>query len=178
MAFLDGPQEYPRLIVFPDGHTEYQRTQNESANAGVAPAVKPLFFREGESGFIADIMDKFHMVAFKFETLAEYGLMDFTLYAAALILLLVSLRFIMDASSWHLANLLLGGVFFSGILYFETFIDTMQAQNLISAALKGIIPKNYISPAVFCLAAFLLISAAVFFHVLSKRRQKNRRGYA
>jgi hypothetical protein len=174
MALLDGPQEYPRVVAIPDAQVEYQRTREEGeAAVRAAPPVKPLFFRNGESAFMAKLMDTFHIAALKFEALAAQGRMDFMLYAAALILLLVSLRFIMDISSWHFANLLLGGLFFSGILHFETFIDSMQVQNLISTAIKGAIPKHYISPAVFCLAAFLLINIAALFHILSKRRQKN-----
>ncbi|MDR0376048.1 MAG: hypothetical protein LBH85_10095 [Treponema sp.] len=179
MTLLDGPREYPRVVVFPGARAEYQRTRDEgNFEPSVTPPAKPLFFRNDANAFMSKLMDKFHLVALKFETLAARGLMDFMLYAAALILPLVSLRFIMNASSWHLANLLLGGVFFSGVLYFETFIDSTQAQNLISTAIKGIIPRNYISPLVFCLAFVLFISAAILLHALSKRRQKNGGGYA
>ncbi|MDR1218882.1 MAG: hypothetical protein LBK73_04655 [Treponema sp.] len=176
MALLDGPQDYPRVVAVPGAQAEYQRTQGDAA-LRAAPLAKPLFFRHDESAFMSKLMDKFHAVALKFEALAANGFMDFMLYTAALTLLLVSLRSIMGISSWHFANLLLGGLFFSGILYFEALIDTIPAQNLISTAIKGIIPQNYISPAAFCLAAFLCINVAVLFHVLSKRRQKKWRSY-
>ncbi|MDR0706650.1 MAG: hypothetical protein LBF60_02055 [Treponema sp.] len=180
IALLDGPQEYPRVVVFPDAQAEYQRTREESAADAprAAPPVKPLFFRNDESAFMARIMDKFHIAALKFEELAANGPRNFMLYAASLILLLVSVRFIMNISSWHFANLLFGGLFFSGILYLEAFVDSIQAQNLISTAIKGIIPKNYISPAVFCLAALLFISIAIFFHALSKRTQEKEMRHA
>jgi hypothetical protein len=178
MALLDGPREYPRVVVLPDGRAEYREARNRNAAGDTAPPVNPLFFRSNENAFMDGIMEKFHMVALKFEMLAASGLMDFMIYAGSLIVLLVSIRLVMDASSWHLANLLLGGVFFGGILYFEAFIDTIQVQNLISVAVKGVIPKKYISPTAFCLAAFLFISVAVFVHGLSKRGQKKGSRYA
>jgi hypothetical protein len=82
MALLDGPREYPRVVVFPAGRAEYQEARNGSAadDAGVAAQpVKPLFFRSSESAFMDGIMGKFHMVALKFETLATRGLMDFVI---------------------------------------------------------------------------------------------------
>jgi hypothetical protein len=178
LALLDGPGEYPRVVAVPGAPVAYQARDEGDAAGRAAPPARPLFFRSGESAFMSKLMDKFHSVALKFEALAADGPVDFMLYAGALILLLVSLRFIMDISSWHFANLLLGGLFFGGILYFETFIDSVQVQNLISTAIKRIIPTSYISPVVFCLTAILLISIAALFHIVSKRRQKKWRDYA
>jgi hypothetical protein len=84
----------------------------------------------------------------------------------------------MNISSWHFANLLLGVVFFGGILYFEVFIDSTQAQNLLLTAINGKIRADFISPAMFCLAGFLLILVTVLLHALSKKRQKKWRYHA
>ncbi|MDR2193232.1 MAG: hypothetical protein LBP19_02020 [Treponema sp.] len=177
IVLLNGPQEYPRLLVMPGVRAEYHQSQDDHIS-GTVPAVNALFFRNAENDLITGVWDKFHMVSLKFETLLTKSFPDFMLYAGALILLLVSMRFIMNISSWHFANLLAGVVFFGGILYFEVFIDSPQMQRLLSAAINDKIPADFISPAIFYLIGLLFIIATVLLPSLSKKSQRKRRGYA
>jgi hypothetical protein len=174
MVLLDGPEEYPRLIALPGMPFEYQKTKDDPI-IRMVPAARALFFRNDESPRITRLVQKFQVAARKFEMLLSKNFMDFMIYMAALAFLLVSMRFIMNLSSWHFANLLFGAVVFTGILYLQVFIDSPRVQNLITAAIKNAIPEDIISPAVFCTLGLFFTFFTAFFSLLSKNARRKRR---
>jgi hypothetical protein len=128
------------------------------------------------------------LVSGQFETRLGEGLIPFAIYAGALILLLVSLRFVMDLSSWPLANLFSGALVFRGILAFQTFLDSRIIQEFLLAFVDGRIEGSLLSPAIFTGLAVLILIYTILVNLARgrlirkgvpqgrERRQQDRRG--
>jgi hypothetical protein len=157
MVVLGDPSDIrsSRVVSIPGRPLIYQEVPS-GPNTTVL-ALPPAPFRNGERYSLNNFSIDFSLVAGQFDARLRAGLIPFGLYTGALILLLVSLRFILDLSSWPLANLFLGAVVFRGILAFETFIDSREVQKLILSFLGAWAPEFSISPLIFCSLGFLVI---------------------
>jgi hypothetical protein len=139
-----------RVIAIPGRPLIYQEKP-------VGPATAAAPFRHEGSALIRSLLVDAALVAEQFDTRLDRGLVPFALYGGALILLLSSLRFVLDLSSWPLANLFCGALVFRGILAFQTFIDSRVVQTAIVAFLDRRIDGALVSPIVFAGLSLLIL---------------------
>ncbi|MDR0598174.1 MAG: hypothetical protein LBG14_06680 [Treponema sp.] len=161
-----GKGEGSRVISIPGRPLIYQETPSGPDNAVV-------LFRDGDSPLIRGLLVDSALVAEQFETRLNRGLLPFALYGGAIILLLSSLRFVLDLSSWPLANLFCGALAFRGILAFQTFLDSRDVQAFIIAFFDRRIDGAIISPVIFTGLA-LLILLYTFLASLAKSESRIR----
>jgi hypothetical protein len=145
-----GQSNGSRVISIPGRPLIYQENPVGPDNT-VAP------FRNGASALMQGLLVDAALAAEQLETRLNRGLFPFALYGGALILLLSSLRFVLDLSSWPLANLFCGALAFRGILAFQTFIDSRVIQTFIIAFFDNRIDGAIISPIIFAGLALLIL---------------------
>jgi hypothetical protein len=163
----------PQVISYPGEPLIYQEVSAlESAALPQAP------FRNEHSFLTSGIFSDFSLTANQFESRFRSGLFSFGLYGGALILLLLSLRFVMELSSWPLANLFSGALVFRGILAFESFIDSREVQNFLRNFLGSRVPSFYISPIIFGgLGVFIMVYTILVYSVRGKKpKTRNKKG--
>jgi hypothetical protein len=148
-----GASEGGRVISLPGRPLIYQETFSGPSNA----ALPPVSFRNEESALMRGLFVDSALVAEQLETRLGGGLLSFGLYAGAMLLLLASLRFVLDLSSWPLANLFCGALAFRGILAFQTFVDSRSVQAFIAAFFDHRIEGALISPIIFAGLALLIL---------------------
>lgn len=145
-----GQSDGSRVISIPGRPLIYQEKPVGPDNA-VAP-----FRNEGAERMRGLLVDA-ALAAEQFETRLNRGLFPFALYGGAIILLLSSLCFVLDLSSWPLANLFCGALAFRGVLAFQTFIDSRFVQTFIAAFFDNRIDGAIISPIIFAGLALLIL---------------------
>ena len=145
-----GQSDGSRVIAIPGRPLIYQEKPLGPDNA-VVP------FRSEGSALVRSLLVDAALVAEQFETRLNRGLFPFALYGGAVILLLASLRFVLDLSSWPLANLFCGALVFRGVLAFQTFIDSRIIQTFIIAFFDHRIDVAIISPIIFAGLALLVL---------------------
>jgi hypothetical protein len=91
-----------------------------------------------------------------------------------MILLLSSLRFVLDLSSWPLANLFCGALVFRGILAFQTFIDSRSVQTFIIAFFDNRIDGALLSPIIFAGLGLLTLLYTFLVGVARNAPRRNR----
>jgi hypothetical protein len=145
-----GKGEGSRVVSIPGRPLIYQETPS-------GPNTAVSLFRKEDSALTRGLLVDSALAAEQFETRLDRGLLPFALYGGALILLLSSLRFVLDLSSWPLANLFCGALAFRGILAFQTFIDSRSVQTFIIAFFDRRIDGAIISPIIFTGLALLIL---------------------
>jgi hypothetical protein len=150
-----GEEGSPRVVSIPGRPLIYQETP--SGPSTIAAALPPAPFRIEESGLASGFLADSALAAAQLEARLGEGLRPFAIYGGALILLLVSLRFVLDLSSWPLANLFCGALAFRGILALQAFIDSRSAQDFILDFFDRRIDGAIISPAIFAGLALLAL---------------------
>jgi len=120
-------------------------------------SLPPLPFNEDTPWFVRSLDIDFSLSTGILKSRMEESYLSFGAYAFSLILLLASLRFLLELSRWPLANLFLGALVFRLVLALETFLNTREINTLIGSFLSGRLPSNLISPLVFCALAVLII---------------------
>ncbi|MCL2130719.1 MAG: hypothetical protein FWH35_10265, partial [Treponema sp.] len=100
----------------------------------------------------------------------------FAAYVFSLILLLGSLRFIMDLGQWHLANLFLGALVFRSILALETFLNAREINALIRSFIIIEVPPLLITPMVFSFIGILVILYTLLASIARKPGSWQKRG--
>jgi hypothetical protein len=161
------------VISYPGEPLIYQEVSGpESAALPQAP------FRNEHSFLTGSIFSDFSLTANQLESRFRSGLFSFGLYGGALILLLLSLRFVMELSSWPMANLFSGAVVFRGILAFESFIDSREIQNFLGDFLGSRIPSLCISPIIFGgLGVIIIIYTLLVYSARGKNpKTRSRKG--
>jgi hypothetical protein len=148
-----GKSEGGRVISIPGRPLIYQETPSGPSNA----VLPPVSFRNEESALMQGLVVDSALVAEQLETRLGGGLLSFGLYAGGMLLLLASLRFVLDLSSWPLANLFCGALVFRGILAFQTFVDSRSVQTFIAAFFDRRIDGALISPIIFAGLALLIL---------------------
>jgi hypothetical protein len=144
-----------RVVSIPGRPLIYQ--ENPSGPNNAMAALPPAPFRSERSALMRGLLVDSALVAGQFETRLDRGLLSFALYGGALILLLASLRFVLDLSSWPLAGLFCGALVFRGILSFQTFVDSRIVQTFIITFFNNRIDGAIISPIIFSGLALLIL---------------------
>ena len=142
----------PRVISFPEHPLMYQESP-----LGPNNSMLTLSFLDRTPWFVQSILIDFSLTAREFSARLGEGLGSFFIYAGSLILLLSSLRFVMELSSWPMANLFLGALVFRFILSLGVFLNTPETIAYINMFLNGRIPDSLIVPFVFCALASLIL---------------------
>jgi hypothetical protein len=146
-----GKSQSSRVVSIPGRPLIYQETPSGPDNA-------VTLFRSGGFALMQSLLVDSALAAEQLETRLNRGLLAFALYGGALILLLSSLRFVLDLSSWPLANLFCGALVFRGVLALQTFVDSRSVQTFIAAFFDHRIDETIISPVIFaCLALLILL---------------------
>jgi hypothetical protein len=174
LVVLGAPEQpaSPRVVLLPGRPLLYQELPSGPNNTVTALPKAP--FRTEESYLMNGLLTDSALAAEQFETRINEGLLPFAMYAGALILLLVSLRFVMDLSSWPLANLFSGAVVFRGILAFQTFIDSRIVQDFLFAFVNGRISGSLLSPVIFTGLALLILLYTILVNLARGRLARNR----
>jgi hypothetical protein len=136
-------------------------------------SAKPLSFKVDRFIFVQNVVKNFLYLAENLDQLQKMGIANLAVYTAGLVVLLVSMRFIMDLSVWALANLFLGFVAFGGILMFELFMNSSRTQRILLSIIGDRISTSLINPLVFCAMGLLIIGATGAVYLI--KRQKRRR---
>jgi hypothetical protein len=171
IVLLEDPREErgARVVSLPGRPLIYQEVPIGADNTVIALPLIP--FKTQSSFFITNLLIDFSLTAGQFETRLNQGLISFVVYVLSLILLLVSLRFIMDLSVWPLANLFLGALAFRGILALESFINSEEIFTLIRGFLGQRIPEFLIIPLIFGGLSLLIILYSVLTSLARDRRR-------
>jgi hypothetical protein len=148
----------------------------------LGPDTAVALFRNERSALLRGLLVDSALAAEQLETRLNRGLLPFALYGGALILLLSSLRFVLDLSSWPLANLFCGILVFRGILAFQTFVDSRSVQAFIVAFFDNRIDGAILSPIIFAGLALLILLYSFLISLarsaprrVPRNRQKRRR---
>ncbi|AEF84167.1 putative membrane protein [Treponema primitia ZAS-2] len=162
-----------RVVSIPGRPLIYQEVPSGPNNTILA--LPPAPFRNENSYLMSGILVDSTLVAKQFSSRLKQGLFPFALYGAALIFLLISLRFVLDLSSWPLANLFSGALVFRGILAFQTFIDASAIQEFILKFFDNRIEAFFISPVIFTgIGIIVLIYTLLVSFVRSQGKPKGR----
>jgi hypothetical protein len=164
MVLIGDPENpaAPRVVSIPDRALVYQETPRT--------ALPPAPFKDGGVSFLRDMLTDVSLTAQRFNRLFEGGIVPLGIYMGSLIFLLVSLRFVLDFSSWPLANLFLGALVFRGVLAFESFLNSVEIQNFIALFTSRLIPPPLISPGVYCGLGGLIVLYTVLVSLARGRR--------
>ena len=145
----------PRLVSFLGQPFIYQEVPLGPNNTIInLPA---LSFGEETPWFINSIGIDLSISAREFKNHFEAGFLYFAAYAFSLILLLSSLRFILELSQWPLANIFIGALVFRLILSLEIFLNSREINDLIGSFLDGRAPPQLITALVFGAMSVLII---------------------
>ena len=145
----------PRVVSIPGRPLVYQEVPMGPNNTILS--LPALSFGEDSPWFVRSMDIDFSLSAGELKSRLGESLVTFAVYAFSLILLLTSLRFILDLSQWPLANVFLGALVFRGILALETFLNAREINVLIASFLPRWVPSMLITPAVFGALGILVI---------------------
>jgi hypothetical protein len=151
----------------------------ESANDAISSAslrneeaVTPLiFFRRDPVQLMGSIQAAFEQVGQQFNTRLNDSRRSFYIYAASIIFCLSCLRFVLNLSTWPLANFFLGALCFGGVLKVGSLFEQDMVRSLLLSVWIDEIPVSMLEPALFCALGFLLIVAAFIAFLIKKRRR-------
>ncbi|MDR0589725.1 MAG: hypothetical protein LBG25_04190 [Spirochaetaceae bacterium] len=145
----------PRVVSIPGRSLIYQAVPRGPGNTILD--LPPISFNQEVPFSYEDLIIDMTLAAKQLHTRLREGFVPFIAYAGALIFLLVSLYFVLNLSSWPLANLFLGALIFRGILAFESFLNSREIQEGIRSFFKNRLPEFLVSPMVFVVIGILLI---------------------
>jgi hypothetical protein len=169
-VLANGPHSPAMRVVAKPGQTlDYL---NDAA-LQISSLTMPLPFRNDPMLFADNLAADFFKAASHLESLLNDGFLDFFIYAAALIFLLVSMRFIMGLSSWPFANLFLGAVVFWGLLELELFVDSVYVQKQLASIIR-IIPDTFLGPCVFCVLGLVVMGLTGLVYLVSRGKSKSK----
>jgi hypothetical protein len=173
IVLLETPGEElgSRIVSLPGRPLIYQEVPIGSDNRVIT--LPPAPFRNQSAAFITNLRIDLALAAGQFESRLEEGLIPFGAYTAALLLLLVSLRVILDLSAWPLANLFLGALVFRVILSLQTFLDSEEILSFIGPFLGRWVPPELTSPLVLGCLGLLIILYSALASLSRERRRWN-----
>ncbi|MCL2070161.1 MAG: hypothetical protein FWH19_04155 [Treponema sp.] len=145
----------PRVVSIPDQPLIYQEQPIGPNNTILSLPALP--FSVETPWFIQSLSIDLSLCAWQLKSRFQEGFIYFAAYALGLILLLGSLRFLLELSLWPLANLFLGALVFRLILSLEVFLNSREINTLLSHYLGELVPSLLITPLAFGSAGVLLI---------------------
>jgi hypothetical protein len=177
LVFLQEPgnSQSPRVVAIPDAPLIYQQrpieqTRTESTQQGLGGGFYSALLRSDMAFFLNSMLVDFDFTTDQFQNRFKEGFIFFVIYLFGLIFLLSSLRFIMDMSTWPLANLFLGILAFRGILALERFLDSGKTQQFFTSFIGDRFPDWLISPLAFCTLGIIIILYTALIHLGKSRR--------
>jgi hypothetical protein len=152
----------PRLVSIPGRPLIYQEVPF-GPNNSILP-IPAISFEDTTPWFIKSIGIDFSLSARELKGRLEGtdtdhngNLLSFVFYAFSLILLLSSLRPLLDLSQWPLANIFLCALVFRLILALETLLNTSEINLLLGSFLGPRVPPAFITPLAFCAVGTLVL---------------------
>ena len=144
-----------RVVSIPGKPLIYQEVPMGPNNTIIR--LPPLPFRDETPWFIQSLNIDFSLSSAELKSRFTENWISFAAYAFSLVYLLASLRFVLELSRWHLANLFIGALVFRLILALETFINAGEINALIGSFLGKRAPPEFVTPLVFCALGILII---------------------
>jgi hypothetical protein len=172
MILLKGPADPrgPRVVSLAGEPLIYQEVPLGPNNTVLS--LPPLAFRNETSPLLLSLFIDFSLSAGQFEARFKEGIVSFLAYAGSLILLLVSLRCILDAGNWPLASLFVGALAFRGTLALETCVNTQEIQDLLGSFAQNLIPRPFISPLIFSALGLIILLYTILVHLVTGKEGK------
>jgi hypothetical protein len=155
-----------RVVALPGRGLLYET--EPPASEQVFPPLPSLPFSHDKPGFISNLNADLILDGGR---LGSLSLPALALYLAALCFLLASCRFVFHLAVWPLANLILGGILYRGILVMETWLDSAGIQQALAQFFHNLIPGLFLSPLVF---TFLGVLACMLGAVLNASQKLSR----
>jgi len=173
MILLRGSSETrgPRVVSLPGQPLIYQDVPLGPNNTILKLPALP--FGDDTPWFVRSLAIDFSLSAEELKSRLENNFLSFAAYAFSLILLLASLRFVLELGQWPLANLVLGALVFRGIIALETFLNAREINTLIDSFLGGRFPSQLITPAVFGALALLILFYTLLVSIARPRRSED-----
>jgi len=131
-----------------------------------------LPFRNDVPWFIQSLTIDFSLCSAELKSRLAENWLSFAAYAFSLVLLLGSLRFVLELSRWHLANLFIGALIFRSVLTLATFLGAGEINALIVSFLNGKAPPVFVTPLIFSALGVLII----FYTLLTRLARRGRNG--
>lgn len=161
----------PRVVSIPGQPLIYQETPTGPNNTILSLPAMPL---GGEvPWFLRSLGIDFSLSTGELKTRFEDNFLSFAAYAFSVILLLSSLRFLLQLSHWPLANIFLGALAFRFILALEIFLNSREINALLYSFLVERLPPALITPAVFTALAVLVIIYTLLAGIVRGGRDRN-----
>jgi len=145
----------PRLVSIPGKPLIYQEVP-AGPNNSIIP-IPAISFEDDIPWFIKSIGIDFSLSARELKGRFQDNIIYFTFYAFSLVLLLSSMRSLLDLSQWPLANVFLGALIFRSILALETLLNTRDINLLLGSFIGKRIPPSFITPLAFCALGTLFL---------------------
>ena len=130
-------------------------------------------FESNVPASLRGLMADFSREAAAFNALASEDPLRLAAYIAALAFLLTSLRFVLHATRWPLANLLVGALAFRWILSFDLFVGSPETTSFIARLSGGALPDGFAGSLVLAATA-LVLSLYGFLNFLAQDRSTRR----
>ena len=160
----------PRVVSIPGRPLFYQEVPLGPNNTILR--LPELPFGDDTPWFVQSLNVDFSLCTGELKNRLGEDFYSFSAYIFSLILLLGSLRFLMELSKWHLANLFLGALVFRLILSLETFLNSREINILIASFLKVQLPSMFITPLVFCALSILILFYTLLTGIVRRSRDE------
>jgi hypothetical protein len=145
----------PRLVSIPGRPLIYQQVP-VGPNNSILP-IPAITFEDDTPWFIKSIGIDFSLSARELKSRFQANFLSFAFYAFSLILLLSSLRPVLELSQWPLANIFTGALVFRLILALETLLNTREINLLLASFVGKYVSSDFITPLVFCALGTLIL---------------------
>jgi hypothetical protein len=157
VVLLNDPKELrgARVVSIPSKPLIYQDDPTGPENNPLERP--PVPFHDESVYFIESMSIDFTLTAMNLMTRLKQNFLLFLFYTGALILLLVSCRFILQLSLWPLANLFLAALAYRGILALDTYLYKPEILNSVGSFLQNRIPGDLINSCIFVIMALIIM---------------------
>jgi hypothetical protein len=152
-----------RVVAIDGRPLIYQKTPRGTDDK-IIP-LPPAPFRQDRTWLYDSISADFSISGQHLAARFEEGYLAFFSWTFTLSILLVSLAFVFEMTSWPLANFFLGLLVFRGILAFEVFLTSDEIMGYLRDFVRGAIPDIFIVPAIFAAVALLILIYGFLFHL-------------
>jgi len=161
----------PRMVSFPEQALIYQEIPL-GPNYSIIPL--PPFPLGTETPYlINNIYIDLNLSTQEFIRRFQDSYLNFAIYALSLILLLASLRYVLDLSHWPLANIFLGALAFRGILSLKVFLNSREINSLLTNFLRDFAPSEYATPLVFFTISILVMLYTFLANLARPKRSQD-----
>jgi len=165
----------PRLVSIPGQPLIYQEVPLGPNNTILS--LPSLPFGNTTPWFIQSVGIDFSLSGRELKTHFEKNFLFFAAYAFSLILLLSSMRILLQISQWPLANIILGALVFRLILSLEIFLNSDGINTMISSFLAGRLPSAIITPIAFTVLSILILLYTILAGIAHSAKSKPKKDW-